>query len=102
MLVDHISRLPRDTTMPEAERLCRENIALKAQLEAYECHLQRVAPTKGKRRSLRMRAAQVFAYLLTRDNEPFRRYFLSAPIATIQRWLAKFRNRKSESTSAGG
>jgi hypothetical protein len=31
--VDRVSRLPRNTTMPEAARLYRENIALKAQLE---------------------------------------------------------------------
>jgi len=31
--VDRVSRLPRDTTIPEAMRLHRENIALKAQLD---------------------------------------------------------------------
>jgi hypothetical protein len=64
-VVDHIRRLPRNRTMPEAERLYRENIALKAQLEAYEADLRRTAP-RPTRLSLRMRAAQVFAYLFTR------------------------------------
>jgi hypothetical protein len=32
--VDRVSHLPRNTTMPEAARLYRENIALKAQLDA--------------------------------------------------------------------
>jgi hypothetical protein len=36
--VDRASRLPRDTTVPEAMRLYRENIALKAQLDALERH----------------------------------------------------------------
>jgi hypothetical protein len=35
---DRASRLPRDTTVPEAMRLYRENIALKAQLDALERH----------------------------------------------------------------
>jgi hypothetical protein len=38
-LVDRVSRLPRDTTVPEAMRLYRENIALKAQLDALERRL---------------------------------------------------------------
>ncbi|MGE5785080.1 MAG: transposase [Myxococcales bacterium] len=101
-IVDRISRLPRNTTMPEAERLYRENIALKAQLDAYESDMRRTQSTKPKRQSLRMRAAQVFAYLLTRDDEPFRRYFLTAPISTIQRWLSKFRRRKHLPVPAGG
>jgi hypothetical protein len=36
VLVDRVSRLPRGEAMPEAMRLYRENIALKAQLEALE------------------------------------------------------------------
>lgn len=34
--VDRVARLPRNTTVPEAMRLYRENIALKAQLDALE------------------------------------------------------------------
>src|SRR5712664_4494975 len=64
-LVDHVSGLPRDMMVPEAMRLYRENIALKAQLEALERHLVRVE-TKRKRVSLGVRAAQVFAYGLIR------------------------------------
>lgn len=50
-------------------RLYRENIALKAQLEALERHLVRVEATR--KRSLKVRATQVFAHLLTRGDEPF-------------------------------
>jgi len=59
-LVDHVSGLPRDMMVPEAMLLYRENIALKAQLEALERHLVRVE-TKRKRVSLGVRTAQVFA-----------------------------------------
>jgi len=65
-LVDHVSGLPRDMMVPEAMRLYRENIALKAQLEALERHLVRVE-TKRKRVSLAVRAAQVFAYRLLEE-----------------------------------
>ena len=58
--VDRVSRLPRNTTMPEAARLYRENIALKAQLDALEAELaQRTEPaptpmaTLGARRCAR-------------------------------------------------
>ena len=64
-LVDHVSGLPRDMMVPEAMLLYRENIALKAQLEALERHLVRVE-TKRKRVSLGVRTAQVFAYGLIR------------------------------------
>lgn len=80
--VDRVSRLPRNTTMPEAARLYRENIALKAQLDALEAELARApepAPVP-----IATRAAQVFAYLLTRGDEPFQRYFLSASLRTLQ------------------
>ena len=76
-LVDYVSGLPRDMMVPEAMRLYRENIALKAQLEALERHLVRVEATR-KRVSLGVRAAQVFAHLLTRGDEPFQRYFFVA------------------------
>ena len=41
-IVDRVSRLPRNTMMPEAMRLYRENIALKAQLDALGAHLSRM------------------------------------------------------------
>jgi hypothetical protein len=57
-------------------RLYRENIALKAQHDALE---RRLFLVEGKpKRPLGLRAAQLFAYLLTRGDEPFRRYSLSA------------------------
>jgi hypothetical protein len=99
-LVDHVSGLPRDMMVPEAMRLYRENIALKAQLEALERHLVRVE-TKRKHVSLGVRAAQVFAYLLTRGDEPFQRYFLSAPRITIMRWAMRFRSLRRRTLSRG-
>ena len=72
-------------------RLYRENIALKARLDALERHLIRVE-TKRKRVSLGVRAAQVFAHLLRRGDEPFQRYLLSAPRTTIMRWAMRFRS----------
>lgn len=100
--VDRVSKLPRNTTMLEAARLYRENIALKAQLDVLEARLKREEAGVKPKRSLRERAAQVFAYLLTRENEPFQRYFLSAPISTIRRWSCRFRKRKYEPLSTGG
>src|SRR5260370_33219874 len=77
--VDRVSGLPGDMTVPEAMRTYRENIALKAQLEA----LERVrGETKRNRISLGVRAAQGRPYLLTRGAKPFRRYFLSPPRTT--------------------
>jgi hypothetical protein len=70
-VVDRVSRLPRNTTMPEAARLYRENIALKAQLDVLELRLKREEaaekpkPVGSPKRSLKERASQVFAYLLT-------------------------------------
>lgn len=90
--VDRVSRLPRNTTMPEAARLYRENIALKAQLDALEAELaQRTEPAPVP---MATRASQVFAYFLTRGDEPFQRYFLSASLRTIQRWATFFRSRR--------
>ena len=46
-VVDRVSRLPRDsTTMPEAIRLYRENVALKAQIDALERHIVTTAGTR--------------------------------------------------------
>ncbi len=97
--VDRVSRLPRNTTMPEAARLYRENIALKAQLDALEAELaQRTEPAPVP---MATRASQVFAYFLTRGDEPFQRYFLSASLRTIKRWATRFRALRRR-TDAGG
>jgi hypothetical protein len=100
-VVDRVCYLPRGTMLPEAARLYRENIALKAQLDALERHI-RVAGPKTTKRPLSVRAAQVFAYLLTRGDEPFQRYFLSAPITTIKRWATKFRRVCERPVPSGG
>lgn len=91
--VDHVSRLPRNTTMPEAARLCRENIALTAS-DALEAELtQRIKPAPSLGGDARLAgASQVLAYFLTRGDEPFQRDFLSASLRTIQRWAAFFRS----------
>jgi uncharacterized protein YjiS (DUF1127 family) len=57
---------------------------------------------KTTKRPLSLRAAQVFAYLITRGDEPFQRYFLSAPITTIKRWATKFRRVREQAASVGG
>lgn len=62
--------------LPEAMRLYRENIALKAQLDALVDHLDRIE-NKRCPKPLSVRAAQVFAYLLTRGNDAFLKYSLS-------------------------
>jgi putative transposase len=77
--------------LPEAMRPYRENIALKAQLDALSDHVDRIE-NKRRAKPLAVRAAQVFAYLLTRGDEPFWKYYLSAPRATIERWLTRFRS----------
>lgn len=89
--VDRVSRLPRGAMIPEAARLYRENIALKAQLDALEFERARCfAPAPAP---MATRASQVFAYFLTRGDEPFQRYFLSASLFTIRRWASWFRSR---------
>jgi transposase InsO family protein len=97
--VDRVSRLPRNTMMPEAARLYRENIALKAQLDALEAELARVSEPAPV--AMSTRAAQVFAYLLTRGDEPFQRYFLSASLGTIKRWANRFRGLKHRVNPGG-
>jgi hypothetical protein len=57
--------------------------------------------TKRKRASLGVRAAQVLAYLLTRGDEPFQRYFLSAPRTTIIRWAIRIRSLRRRTLSSG-
>jgi hypothetical protein len=81
-VVDRTSALPRGSTPSEAERLLRENLALKAQVRALVLELKR---QRGKRPqvSARTRAAQVFAYLLTRGDEAFQNYYLSASVPTM-------------------
>jgi putative transposase len=77
--------------LPEAMRLYRENIALKAQLDALHDHVDRIE-NKRCAKPVSVRAAQVFAYLLTRGDFEFLKYYLSAPRATIERWLTRFRS----------
>jgi len=89
-VVDHVSRLPRDGVQPEVQRLLRENLALKAQVRALVLELKSAQGARPKV-SLRTRAAQVFAYLLTRGDSAFQNYYLSASITTIARWASKLR-----------
>ena len=89
-IVDRVSRLPRGGVQPEVERLLRENLALKAQVRALVLELKRERGPRP-RVSMRTRAAQVFAYLLTRGDKAFQNYYLSASRTTIERWAAKFR-----------
>ncbi len=89
-VVDRVSRLPRGGVQPEVERLLRENLALKAQVRALVLELKRERGSRPKV-SLRTRAAQVFAYLLTRGDKAFQNYYLSASRTTIERWATKLR-----------
>ena len=89
-VVDRVSRLPRGGVQPEVERLLRENLALKAQVRALVLELKSERGTRPKV-SLRTRAAQVFAYLLTRGDKAFQNYYLSASSTTIERWATKLR-----------
>ncbi|MBC7172373.1 MAG: transposase, partial [Polyangiaceae bacterium] len=56
---------------------------------------------KHRPRPLYVRAAQVMALLLSRGNEPFRWYFLSASVFTIERWR-RFLIRGSKPGAVGG
>lgn len=88
--VDRVSRLPRNSTPPDVMRLYRENLALKVQNGALLLELNR---EKGKRAKMpmRVRAAQVFAYLLNSGNREFQEYYLAASRKTVKRWAARFR-----------
>jgi transposase InsO family protein len=88
--VDRITRLPRNSSPPEVMRILRENMALKAQVRALVLELK---VQKGKRPkvSLATRAAQVFAFLLTRGDKAFQNYYLSASKTTISRWATILR-----------
>ena len=90
VVVDRVSRLPRSGVQPEVERLLRENLALKAQVRALVLELKSERGARPKV-SLRTRAAQVFAYLLTRGDAAFQNYYLSASSTTIERWVTKLR-----------
>ena len=59
--VDKISKLPRNSQPSDLERLYRENLALKAQLEAVKREIK-PAVGAGRRLSFRTRAAEVFAF----------------------------------------
>ena len=79
--VDRISRLPRNSNPPEVMRLLRENIALKAQVRTLVLELKADRGARP-RVPIRTRAAQVFAYLLTRGDNAFQNYYLSASRTT--------------------
>ena len=89
-VTDRASRLPRSGVQPEVARLLRENLALKAQIRALVLELKRQRGPRPKV-SMRTRAAQVFAYLLTRGDKAFQNYYLSASRTTIERWATKLR-----------
>jgi len=93
-VVDRVSRLPRGGVQPEVERLLRENLALVLELKA-----ERGARPKV---SMRTRAAQVFAYLLTRGDKAFQNYYLSASRTTIERWATRFRRGPWRRRGKGG
>jgi transposase-like protein len=90
LIVDRVSRLPRASTLPELMRLYRENLALKAQNGALLLELDAARGARA-RVSMRVRAAQVFAYLLTRGNHEFQDFYLAASVKTLKRWAAMFR-----------
>lgn len=69
VVVDRTSRRPRSGVQPEVEKLLRENLALKAQVCALVLELK--SERSRPKVSLRTRAAQVFAYLLTRGDSAF-------------------------------
>jgi transposase len=90
--VDKLSALPREQVEPEALRLYRQIMALKVELDA--CRRQ-LAEQRGKtkpRVPLYVRAAQVFAYLLTRGDSEFQRKYLTDTVATIERWASVFKS----------
>ena len=92
--VDKISKLPRNSQPSDLERLYRENLALKAQLETVKREIK-IKIGKRPPMSVRTRAAQVFAYLLNRGNKPFIKYYLSASRPTVKTWATRFRRVES-------
>jgi transposase len=98
-----VDPLPREGRMPDLERVYRENIALKAQLDALEASLYAARKTTRTRDApLPVRAAQVFAWLITRGQPEFQQQFLSAPVSTIRRWVRRFLGRDERSENRGG
>lgn len=78
-----------DDAARSSARLPSEHRA-QAQLDALEDHLARVE-NKRRAKPLSVCSRQVFAPLLTRGDDQFLRNFLSAPRATLDRWLTRFR-----------
>jgi putative component of toxin-antitoxin plasmid stabilization module len=85
VVVDRITRLPRSGVQPEVERILRENLALKAQVRALVLELKSERGARPKV-SMRTRAAQVFAYLLTGGDKAFQNYYLSTSRRTLAKW----------------
>lgn len=77
--VDRVSQLPRNTTMPEASRLYRENIALKAQLETRARPADRRAHRHAEARERRVGAERIA--------EELRRMGIRVNARTIQKVL---------------
>jgi hypothetical protein len=90
VVVDRITRLPRSGVQPEVERILRENLALKAHVRALVLELKSARGARP-RVSLRTRAGQVFAYLLTRGDKAFQSYYLSTSRRTLAKWATTFR-----------
>jgi transposase len=88
--VDRVSRLPRSSPPSDIMRVHREDFALKAQNDTL---LRELNTMRGKRAKMpmRVRAAQIFAYLLTRGNREFQDYYLGASRKTIKRWASRLR-----------
>ncbi len=89
-IVDRVSRQPRHSTPPELMRLYRESIALKSQVRALVLELEAAKGNKPTV-SVRTRAAQVLAYLLTRKDKAFTHLYLSASESALRRWTTRFR-----------
>ena len=104
-IADKISKLPRNSQPSDLERLYRENLALKTQIEAVRRELK-IKGGPRPRVSVRTRAAQVFAYLITRGNRLFHKNCLSSSKGTVENWTAKFRRGpwpwNREQKSSGG
>ncbi len=98
---DAVSRLPRDME-PDVIRLYRQNIALKAQFDAQQHQLTLLRAKTKPDVSVRTRAAQVFAFLLTRGDENFQRYYLSASVPTLKSWLSRFGTGNSRDAKQKG
>ena len=102
--VDRLIRLPRASVPPDAMRLYWENLALKVQLDALAAETTRLR-RKRARMSLQTRAAQVWAYLVTRGNRPLQKHNLTGSPRTIWRWATSsdkaFRRARSPDREGG-